>query len=249
MQEVSSWRRGTKFLAESTWVQFAPATYEEVDFTRSRFEYFIAFGGARFVNCNFSDARFAPSSAMSAGGPVEYQSCRFDGAVMADVSLGEARFVACTFRETRLLRVISFCGQFVDCLFAGRVAETTFHGRPSGPCADALPRKAVNEFHGNDFRAADLYWVAFTNGIDLDAQVLPSDPAYIRVKDFHRRLRAARLEVAGWPAADRELALVQLQSLEWTYENQEDVFARRIEPRGPFPEEIQDRVWSVIERA
>jgi hypothetical protein len=56
-----------------------------------------------------------------------------------------------------------------------------------------------NDFRGNDFREAELDYVAFVYGIDLRAQLLPEDPRYLVLDRLGERIEKVRAIVARWP--------------------------------------------------
>jgi hypothetical protein len=68
------------------------------------------------------------------------------------------------------------------CIFNGKVPpeKRSFLGRDR------------NEFHGNDFSAANLIDVAFRTGIDLAQQRLPSNPEYLYLPDASRAVERIR---------------------------------------------------------
>jgi hypothetical protein len=246
-RDISSLRAGTRFAAAGPRVRFQPGIYRAIDFRDYDFDYFLAFAGARFVQCDFSGARFADGSVLSAGGPVEYIDCHFDRSTVGDCQTGRARFLRCTFESARL-GFISDCASFVECTFSGRLHDTTFNGRPWGPCADVMPREERLEFRGNDFTRAELYLVVFRYGVDLSAQRLPEGSEYVRVTTFPRQLHLAKGEVARWDDDTKEPALAFLEWLEDTYLDQPDVYARRVEPGIQFKAEIQAKIWGLLAR-
>ena len=147
-----------------------------------------------------------------------FRGCSFRGASIGD--FGEVRLERCDFTNADLKGWFTWDADLVECRFAGRLSGIVFNGRN-------LEGSRENEFVGNDFREADLDDVAFRFGIDLDAQLLPDGPEYIRIRDLTDRVRHARTEIRHWPKPDQEAALGMLDLLEGVYEGEPDVFTKR----------------------
>ena len=225
------------------------ATISAVDFRRARFDKFTL-GGCLFDRCDFRglklDRRLAPL--FIALPRSAFRDCRFDGADLRGAPLGQSRFERCTFDDARLEHARVELAEFVDCRFAGPLDALTFSGTPSGVDAKKLdPPRRRNEFHGNDFRDAELFDVAFVAGIDMDRQRFPEDELYVRVEHFQRRLSKARTEVRKWYERERDPALVMLATLSARWHDQDVVFARRWTSRIKAPDRVQARVWELLE--
>ena len=227
-------------------------TLREVDFRRATFESFAPVG-CIFERCDFRgtifDRRLQPI--FQSRPRSIFRECRFEGADLRRTPPGQSRFESCTFDEAQLDEWSVPTAEFVDCRFAGRVVGVTFHGRPWGRQAESLdPERRVNEFRGNDFTDADLLECAFVRGIALDQQRWPAGDTYVRLDRFQQRLTRGRVEILEWrdlEARGNGLDLVQAAS--FLYREQNEVIARRVEPRSPIPAAVQERVWSVLEAA
>jgi hypothetical protein len=123
----------------------------------------------------------------------------------------------------------------VECVFAGRISDVRFSGRPFDVERDherntrfyaqarakhpTLPpyselERRHNDFLRNDFRDAELDEVSFEYGIDIDGQMMPAGPQYLRLDRPRERILRARAIVARWPEDTlRERALFTLQLL------------------------------------
>ena len=225
------------------------ATLRGVDFRKARFDRF-SLAGCLFVACDFRalrfDKRYQPL--FSARPASIFRDCRFDGADLRRMRLGEARFERCTFDDALLDGWRAEAAEFVGCRFAGAIGRVTFSGRPTGNAGRGVERKR-NEFDQNDFRDADLDQVVFTYGIDLGAQRLPQNERYIRLDRFPQRLARARAEVVRWDVQEERVAAVtMLRDLATRYRDQREVIASRVSAAGPAAR-VQTRVWAVLERA
>ncbi len=107
----------------------------------------------------------------------------------------------------------------------------------------------VNEFRGNDFRAAEMVECAFIRGIALDEQLWPEDldDHYVRLDRFQQRLTRGRDEILSWSdLTARGQALDLIRAASFLYREQSSVIARLAEERSPIPVEVQRRVWDVL---
>jgi len=88
------------------------------------------------------------------------------------------------------------------------------------------PRRATNEFRGNDFQAAELLSVTFKGGIDIRAQRWPAGPEYITLDRLQERIRRARPIVGRWADDERAEAELMLEIYSTGgYEEQDELFA------------------------
>ncbi|MEU8082527.1 hypothetical protein AB0B57_02675 [Micromonospora sp. NPDC049101] len=177
--------------------------------------------GARFERCRFDGLRFQ-DVALGAGMELsQYVECSFDGAVLTGVA-GYSRLVGCTFRDAEIRDLTAGHLELVDCVFTGRIRSTTFwgilpgsaerfasdlaflarQGRVEPPGYRELVLRESNEFHGNDFSAADLVDTAFRFGVDLTRQRLPGGPDYLYVPNAEAALHRALSLLADRPADD-----------------------------------------------
>lgn len=155
--------------------------------------------GTRFLDCDFSGL-VVESGFMSDTRQSLYRDCSFVGADLRGVFPGQSRFEGCTFEDTRLDGWITLEAEFIDCVFRGPVREVTFEGTAKPVSGRALhPPRSTNAFLDNDLTAAELRWVEFRGGIDLDRQRLPDDSRYLLVRDFPERLARLRRAAATWP--------------------------------------------------
>ena len=225
------------------------ATIADVDFGRATFER-LAPSGCVFVSCDFRsatlDRRLQPL--FSARQRNVFRACRFDGVDLHRIDPGASRFEGCVFDGADIKGWHASMAELIDCHFAGRMERVRFYGRPWGPGADDLrPRRGRNEFHGNDFREAELVDVAFLMGIDVSMQRWPEGDEYVRLDRIHQRLTRGRVEILRWKDLDaRSEALEMVQSLSFLYMQQNDVVARRAEPSLKTHPEIQRRVWATL---
>ena len=206
--------------------------------------------GSEFRGCDFRGARLKDNVTMSFSPQSVYRDCTFDRADMVGprvgmFSLGVARFERCSFRRTRISSWFSFSAEFVDCTFEGTLKSCTFHGRtPDGMGGGHLtPRADVNEFHGNDFSAADLVGCAFTGGVDMGAQRWPDDPDYVWIRDAPAAIRRARATVEDVIAdpEQRHEAQVTLKVMgRHAEDGQAELYVRRSElARHCTPETVE----------
>jgi hypothetical protein len=231
---------------------FDRVTISDADFRRATFDA-VAPESCVFERCDFRgnvlDRRY--QSLFSGRRQSVFRDCRFDEADLTGVRPGQARFERCSFANAQLEGWESYCAEFVDCRFEGRIVNVRFFGRPWGNVAEHLhPARAKNEFRGNDFRAADLIGVTFVHGVDITAQRWPESGEYIVLDKIHQRIASARREVLEWrehPA--REEALDMLQAAAQLYTHQMTVIGRRVEARWSAPAAVQRRVWETLAKA
>jgi uncharacterized protein YjbI with pentapeptide repeats len=224
-------------------------TISDVDLARSKFDS-ISPSGCTFVRCDLRDARvdrrFNPL--FRSRHQNVFRECRFDGADLRELDPGASRFESCTFDGADLAGWNATMAEFIDCHFAGRVERVRFYARPWGPgIADLRPARAVNEFRGNDFRDAELVDVAFLMGVALQAQRWPDGDQYVRLDRIHQRLTRGHAAILRWKDLEiRGEALAMMQDLSLLYRQQNDVIARRAEPRRTTHPETQDKVWRTL---
>jgi hypothetical protein len=207
--------RDVRFEPETLNVELEGITAERVDFSGLRFHSFLT-ERCSFIDCDFSDVHveWLP---FGDGGSL-FRDCNFRGASIGD--FGDVRLERCDFTNADLKGWFSWDADIVECRFAGRLRGVVFNGRD-------LESSRQNEFVRNDFRDADLDDVAFRLGIDLDAQLLPEGPEYIRIRNLPPAVKQARDEIRQWPKLDREAAGQMLDVLERVYEGEPDVFTKR----------------------
>jgi uncharacterized protein YjbI with pentapeptide repeats len=146
---------------------------------------------SEFTQCRFRQAR-RPSSDGSWGQgslarrPTVYRDCTFEGVrlrIRAGFSVGAARFERCAFVDCDFGEHFSFCADYIDCTFVGRVAKAVFYGTaPDGHRCDGKRNTII----GNDFSSADLRDVGFRGGVSLDAQSWPEgfDPSSLIMAEW-----------------------------------------------------------------
>lgn len=222
--------RDVRFRPETPNVRLDGVQAERVDFSGLQFHAFSA-DGAEFVDCDFSHVSV---EWLPFGDGAVFRDCRFDRARIGD--FGRVQLDRCQFVDAELTGWFTWEADIVDCRFAGRLQNVVFNGSDS-------EGKRRNEFRGNDFRDCDLVDVAFRFGIDLDAQLLPEGPEYVRLRDLPTRLRKALRD-----AGDREREVLELIAA--IYANESDLFKKR----GDLAELADEpavgrRVVELLERA
>jgi len=217
-----------------------------VDFSGLRIRH-LQVEQSSFIDCDFSRAHLANGNLGLASPPSTYLRCRFDGADLRGVRPGAARFEGCRFDGARLDGWLCFVTEFIDCHFAGPLREMVVSGRPFPPARTEDLGRSRNAVYGNDFRAAELMGVEFVRGIDVDAQLMPEDDAYVRVPQAPARIGAARREIEQWPdPSARALAesMLSFYSIRG-YDEQETIFTRRDLP-GTVPAQVRERIWAML---
>jgi uncharacterized protein YjbI with pentapeptide repeats len=249
-------------------VQFRLATFTNVDFSGQLFHGFTP-AGSSFVGCNFSGTVFETAHLGQAQvqrdmrTPIKpsdprypqtlFRDCEFTETLFDEDNfyLGNVRFERCRFRKARLkgMRLLFGGAEWVDCQFMGKVIEVRFSARPSKEGSVRIGRTA-NEIRGNDFRAAQLYDCPFTGGVDLDAQLLPSGPEYVRLDRARERVGKVGLQVEAWPnEQERIKGLDALDTLlPYSRLGQDDIFMRRtlLGAGLEVPPAVRERVWQLL---
>lgn len=195
--------------------------------------------GSRFESCRFDNTIIEDAQFGGGRDASEYVDCIFDGLRTNSKIGGFERFVRCSFRDCELREWFCFATEMVDCTFSGRIGAV-FNGtipdseylvchpsvlmrlrgrflRWTLPKTDrSIAKRKFNEFHGNDFSAADLVDCAFRTGIDLTQQRLPIGPDYAYLPDAANAFPVAQARVGGWDDASRRSeALSMLKTLEF----------------------------------
>ncbi|HEX9270325.1 MAG TPA: pentapeptide repeat-containing protein [Candidatus Limnocylindria bacterium] len=238
--------------ATSGVVHIRRATIADVDFREVAFSRFTP-DGCVFVNCDFGGIVFDRKWQPLFSSPVQsvFRDCRFDGADLVKADPGQTRFERCSFVDARIEKWQSACAEFVDCVFAGPLVQCRFYGRPWGLGAQHIdPKRATNEFRGNDFRRSDLVETVFVHGIRMAEQTWPDTPEWIHLDRFHQRAQRVRAAVIRWKDPElRQAALSMLVRLQTLYGEQTELVCRRFDPRAKIPAEAQARVWEVFAAA
>lgn len=221
----------------------------DVDLARAKFDRLVP-SGCTFVRCDFRgaalDRRLSPL--FRSREQNVFRECRFDGTDLRAIDPSGSRFEACIFDAADLRGWNATMAEFVDCHFAGRLERVRFHGRPWGAGADdLLPARTVNAFRGNDFSEVELIDVAFVMGIDIEKQRWPQSREYVRLDRVHQRLTRGHQEILRWKDLEtRSEAMAMLRDLSLLYRQQNDVIARRSDPRRATAPEVQDKVWATL---
>jgi uncharacterized protein YjbI with pentapeptide repeats len=219
---------GTRFQPPRGDINFVDARLVSVDFSGAVFDRFVS-KGSEFDSCNFSKVQFGRGGVQAWIGSerrTHYRECTFDKADMRAVNFGDTRFERCTFRETRMEGWFTSAAEFVECIFEGSLRDCTFYGKVNRILEPRMASdREVNEFRGNDFSPAMLRDCVFRDGIDLDAQRLPSGPEYVLLRSFRRRIAPTRAALVRRLRGEQlERALRYLNMLETMYRDQPDVF-------------------------
>jgi uncharacterized protein YjbI with pentapeptide repeats len=236
-QKVTGELRDVRLGQKGGWLHFASADCERVDFSKGDFDF--AAVNSTFVDCSFGGVKFRGTNYGSSRADARqtlFRRCSFDRATMLGLQSGDnARFEGCSFKGTRIAHWQADHCEFVECVFAGRISDVRFSGRPFDVERDherntrfyaqarakhpTLPpyselERRHNDFLRNDFRDAELDEVSFEYGIDIDGQMMPAGPQYLRLDRPRERILRARAIVARWPEDTlRERALFTLQLL------------------------------------
>jgi hypothetical protein len=241
---------GGKFRTpRSSNVSFRDLVARAVDFSDSEYTSLTS-RSSLFERCNFDRIR-------GVGGPYGlypqslFRECTFRDAEFRGTGAdpGLARFERCSFDGATIEEWFTHCAEFVECTFAGaRIVGSNFFGTPF-ECYGWLQlrhRRVRNEFYGNDFSEAELIDTCFVDGIDLDAQRLPTGPAYVRINDAKRRIEHARARIASWddPAAQREATSVLNVLEHFAAGNQRDLFTRR--NLSDLAPEWDEKLWDLL---
>jgi hypothetical protein len=172
--------------------------------------------------------------------PSRFVRCSFDRLKANIFMLGFCRFESCRFTNVRLGDWHGEYAEVVDCQFSGRFRAGQFCGAPITPLANldretapspehrALLLRERNEFHGNDFSAANLN-IEFRLGIDLTQQRLPTGGDYVYLPSAPEAVDMGRALVNGWTddrARTKALSVLDVLS-ERIAEGQRQLFLRR----------------------
>ena len=246
---VSTESVGERF-ASGDHIRFEGATVSGADFRGSRFDSFSSLGST-FLSCDFAGAELRAGSFGIGPHQSTFVKCLFNRADLRGMRhVGNARFENCNFDHAQIVDWASDAGEFVECLFAGQLRQCRFAGRPWGAYAETNrldPRRAVNQFVGNDFRSAELVDCSFIFGIDVSAQLWPESSDYVRLDRLRERVIAVRSSVATWPSDhDREVALAILRAFERPGQAEQSETILR---RSDWPPPVSDTVLSMLEGA
>lgn len=248
-------------------VRIEECQFTSVDFSGLAFDLFYA-AGSRFERCNFSKATFLqlgfgqaqkhldPAKPIKPTDPrypqTVYEDCiflrtRFDP---NNTHFGNSRFVRCTFEHAWLRKLFTWTAEFLDCRFAGKVIECTFHGTITDKNNIQRIGRTSNEIRGNDFSEADLVWTAFRD-VDLHAQRFPSDGSYAILDQPTAQIDAAIRLAGSGPTGDlKGEVLHQLGLLGQSTRFQHgQALIRKGQLGWRTPAEIEDLMWEYLTAA
>lgn len=172
---------------------------EGVDFSGRRFAYLSA-EGSTFIDCDFSRCRF-DGGHLDASRTSLFLRCRFDRAKIDRLAFGVSRFEECSFDRMTVDDWWIRAAELVDCRFSGRFSGGYFAAFPEAPYDQPdrmIPWRIRNEFRGNDFSRAELRFPDFRWGVDLSANIWPSEPEYVYLDRWQERLVRATASVGRW---------------------------------------------------
>lgn len=242
----------TNCALDTTPIEIAPGgvslkacSFRNVDMAGILIPVFIA-RGCSFDSCNFTGTWFGAGyfgGGEAAGfSQTVYRDCSFDRCGLDGISFGSARFERCSFRDTRLRKLLSFSSEFIDCVFAGHIPEAAFLGR--SPLRSKSRQK--NDFRGNDFSGVRFGSVEFRGGIDLDLQRLPMKDGHV-IDRRRERIAIVLAEIEAWAnEVDRRSAGQYLQLFAGSkYEGQEQLYIHN-HPVKLIDDALRRRVVSML---
>jgi len=138
-----------------------------------------------------ADLRSAALGGVQNGKRNQFRKVNFSGADLRDTGYEAAKFVACTFKNTKLDKVDFQTTVFIDCVFEGELCEVLFYR--TGFRGEKYP---PNEMKGVDFSRAKLRFVEF-RGLDLEDVRLPVDDDHILLKPYRGILERLIQTFAG----------------------------------------------------
>jgi hypothetical protein len=227
------------------------AVITDVD-VAGEFSLFDVRGPVSFERCSFTKSTFESAHLSLPDSPqARFVSCSFDGMTIdGSISAGQALFERCTFRDILMRAWFPSVAEFVDCVFTGRIQGSRFFGTPFGPLANRLsPTRKRNRFSGNSFVGASLVDTAFSYGIDLSDQHLPSGEDYILIDDLPGVLDRALRAVSAWGDPERRrLGLVMLGGVKDEVESgQRQVFMNRGVFSRTVPPDVSTEIWALLD--
>lgn len=212
-------------VARRTTLAITSAAWERVDVSGQFIDNYTASASA-FDKCDFGHCTWG-GGVLSDLPQSVYRDCDFSESDLRRVSPRFARFERCFFKSVDVTDWNATCAEFVDCTFAGRLLGAKFSGRPWGAAREKILRiRNRNEFHGNDFRDAELIDCSILGGIDLDSNQWPQSPDYVIVRSAQNRIAAAKAKPeAAAPGVAAALTVFSMGAFAY----QQDLFVRRQE--------------------
>ena len=176
-----------------------------------------------------------------------YGDCSFDRSRIEAGTGDFARFERCSFRDVELRGWFTFAVEMVDCIFTGTLQRCVFNGTVP-PRDRPFVKRARNEFHGNDFREADLIDVGFRTGIDLRQQLLPSTSGYAFIFDAETAIHRAERTLGSWAeSTNRAKSLRLLQTIKRELAGgQKQLLLRRGTYRRVYDARIEDTIFELL---
>ena len=178
---------------------------------------------SNFNRCDFrrADLRMAH---IGYGG-TDFTSCTFDGVKIARVGFLNAVFTDVNFSARDWKRTDFRASGFWNCSFRGLLEDVTFRGDyllPSHREISGPPRKTG--LHNVSFEGAELHWVGFYNGCQLENITLPADGSAFqcRVRDLVALYADYDEKAIGFDEFTRYLGIIRPNSSE---QNEEIVSA------------------------
>jgi uncharacterized protein YjbI with pentapeptide repeats len=224
------------------------ATFERVDFSKIRFDYFHARESV-FLDCDFSSISSRAGGVLGDFPEARFVGCTFDRADLRHLSPGWGRFERCQFTNAKIRDWTTDDASFVDCVFSGRIERSIFYGQRNWlhPGETVLP--PPNDFRGNDFSQADLVDTDFREGIDLSQQRLPTGDDYLLLDRWPERVERVRNVIASWEPESVRRHAAKLLEIYWNDdEKQLWQLIRRDELGRYTPREVVDLLHDELAR-
>lgn len=171
---------------------FDNCTFERTDFSYSFINKNIYKDAGSFTNCKFLKAIL--------------KECIFTFPKIEDCLFEDCNLYACNFDGSRMKNV----------KFIGKIDSSWFNGYSKKADKSVFwifnkinPKELPNPMYNVDFSDAELFYVAFSNGIDLSNCIFPEDQTrYLYIQHLREvNIRAIEIINTKWEGRDQEIAL------------------------------------------
>ena len=160
-----------------------------------------------FENINSKSVSFGEGLKQST-----FVDCIFERCVFVFGAIGNVRLDRCRFVDCHLSNLFGTELEVIDCVFPGTtIKKAVFHGELP-QLARASPRRARNEFRGNNFSSTLFLDTDFRGGIDLYSQTFPQGPEYLFIADTCWAAQVASKLMVEWSDAGEKSKLKMVVS-------------------------------------
>ncbi|HEY9128771.1 MAG TPA: pentapeptide repeat-containing protein, partial [Sulfurovum sp.] len=193
--------------------RFQECIFKNVLFVNSDMNHFKEHN-CEFIECLFENVELN-NAKIGYGGSI-YRNCIFRNCDFRKISIIKPEFTNCTFENCNLEGVDFNVSYFENCKFIGNINDVWFRGDYAFPTdLKEYGTFRKNEMKNIDFSNTKLSWLTFTDGIPLNAIILPDDKFIIYLENKEKSITEAtkRVDQVFNDYKDKTLAIKILNEL------------------------------------